>query len=536
VQPQDGRHRRGRRGQTGSRVRSGRTEGHPQGDRRREDPARGHDVPPGPERDPGRPAVHPGLHREARAEADLEALRTVEAALGAKFAKLPAPEPPKVEPQVRPEIKTRRPRKPRVVRVASAPVVQPAAVPASDDPEMDAIDKEYDTTKKKMPDQPCTTRLDTRFERAEGRRQQIIASLWHGPKRPDVEEVQRLVIQQLWAEGLFDAAEHYQNYREAHRKARLTRPIAPGRQARVRPTRSTSRPTSSTTSSCPSSPAGGRRNAAARRGRSASTTGSCPGSSGCRRPGQADRRRVAELADAMYDLEASPAMRVVQMAGPALDRCNVGAYNCAYAPLDDLFSLPRAALHPDAGHRAGVLGRDEYVSELPRIKKQKGLKPGRDARRRRLTEGWCDVYHEGCSSGWWDGHDARPDDSGVRQEGRPPQDQGRAGQRAGAVPGAPGLRPQPDQGPPGRFLEDTDAHRLACFTGKIVQVGGVRRAALLSLSDLDSLGMRTSSRATWYPAGLWADGRTCPWPTTRPCTTSRAACRSRCSWRSGWPW
>jgi hypothetical protein len=86
---------------------------------------------------------------------------------------------------------------------------------------------------------------------------------------PDVEEVQRLVIQQLWAEGLFDSAEHYQNYREEHRKARSTGPSPPRSPPASSKTRSTSRPTSSITSSWRSSPAGGRRRSAARRGGSA---------------------------------------------------------------------------------------------------------------------------------------------------------------------------------------------------------------------------------------------------------------------------
>ena len=50
---------------------------------------------------------------------------------------------------------------------------------------------------------------------------------------PEVEQVQRLAIQQLWSEGLFDAAEHYQNYREERRKARLKMPISAETQKRV---------------------------------------------------------------------------------------------------------------------------------------------------------------------------------------------------------------------------------------------------------------------------------------------------------------
>jgi ribonucleoside-triphosphate reductase len=188
-------------------------------------------------------------------------------------------------------------------------------------------------------------------------------------------------------------------------------------------------------------------------------------------------------------------MRVVQMAGPALDRCNVGAYNCAYAPADDLVLPARDALHPDAGHRAGVLLSRRVRRRVAADQEGSGgCKPETIVIVDDSTEGWCDAYFRG-SSGWWDGHDVPDDVTGSAR--RAPGSRPRAGgPRAGAVPGAVDVRPQPGQGPPGPVPEDTDAHRLACFTGKIVQVGGVRRAALISLSDLDSQACGRSSRAS----------------------------------------
>jgi ribonucleoside-diphosphate reductase alpha chain len=313
----------------------------------------------------------------------------------------------------------------------------------------------------------------------------------------DVETVQRFVIQQLWAEGLFDYAEHYQNYRERRAKARAASAVTPEVMARVKEDQRHF-PLDLQYYQFMSKFSRWREDD--RRRETWKET--------CHErvlpwlfkqvPGKLSEQEQSELSRAMYCLEASPAMRVVQMAGPALDRCHVGAYNCAYSPIEDMFSLPEMlyVLMQGSGHGFSV--ESDYVDNFPRVKKQKGLKPDTyvvpDS-----TEGWCDAFHEGIRR-WFDGHDLWFDVSQVRKKGTRLKTKG--GRASGPEPLLELLCFARNlfMARQGRFLEDIDLHDLACMTGKIVQVGGVRRASEISLSDLSSIAMRNAKSGNWFPA------------------------------------
>jgi ribonucleoside-triphosphate reductase len=327
--------------------------------------------------------------------------------------------------------------------------------------------------------------------------------------RPEVEEVQRLVIQQLWVEGLFLHAERYQEYREAHRRKRLTREVLPETQARFAEMR---RHFPADVQAYQFMSKFSRWNEELRRRetwREAVYDRVVPWLQGVVRwhgTGGLTEGEWAELSDAMYGLEAHPAMRVLQMAGPALDRCHVGVYNCAYSPMADLFSLPEMlyVLMQGTGHGFSVESR--YIDDLPRVKKQRGGKldtivvPDH-------TEGWCDSYMEGLQR-WVDGYDVWYDTLGVRRKGTRLKTKG--GRASGPEPFLELMTFTRNVilARQGRCLEDTDVHRLACFTGRIVQVGGVRRSSAISLSDLDSLGMRNIKSGEWWSSKtLWHDGR-----------------------------
>lgn len=317
-------------------------------------------------------------------------------------------------------------------------------------------------------------------------------------KTPDVEDVQRYVIQQLWARGLFDAAEHYQNYREAHRKARTARPVTPAVAERARADQKHFKTDAQYYQFM--SKFSRWRDADARRETWRETVYErvCPWLFA--RPGAdltgAER---AALADAMFALEASPAMRVVQMAGPALDRCNVGAYNCAYHPLSDIFAFPELLYILMQGTGAGFSVEDEYVSDLPRVRKQTG-------RVERLvcsdsTEGWCDTFHRHLQL-LWDGCDTEIDVSAVRPKNARLKTKGGRASGPGPFLELIAFSRRLLKSRQGRFLEDIDAHDLACMIGKIVQVGGVRRAAEISLSELRSLAMRDAKSGNWYETAV----------------------------------
>jgi ribonucleoside-diphosphate reductase alpha chain len=314
-------------------------------------------------------------------------------------------------------------------------------------------------------------------------------------KTPEVEQVQQFIIQQLWGEGLFEAAEHYQNYREAHKKARLAKPIPPEVLARVQEDQKHF-PLDLQYYQFMSKFSRWKETEKRRETwyetvyeRVMPWLKSVPGV-------RLTEAEWKELSDAMYGLEASPAMRVVQMAGPALDRCNVGVYNCAYQPLSDLFAFPEMLYILMQGTGEGFSCESEYVSDLPRIKKQKKVKPDTivvdDS-----TEGWCNSYFEFLQR-LWDGHDAYLDTSAVRKKGTRLKTKG--GRASGPEPFLEliSFARNMVKSKQGRCLDDIDAHDLACMTGKIVQVGGVRRAAEISLSDLSSNAMRHAKSGNWW--------------------------------------
>lgn len=324
---------------------------------------------------------------------------------------------------------------------------------------------------------------------------------------PDVEHIQRLVIQQLWAEDFFEAAEHYQNYREEHRKKRLVRPISPETQERFDEMRKHF-PTDLQAYQFMSKFSKWRETEKRRETwKETIYDRVIPwllklAPAGALRPDE-----IEMLHKGMYALQALPAMRVTQMAGPALDRCHVGAYNCAYAPVDEIFAFPEALYILMQGTGHGFSVESDYVSELPKIRKQRDMKPDtwvvEDD-----TEGWCNAYHE-LLQRLWDGSDLFLDVSKVRPKGARLKTKG--GRASGPDPllELAAFTRNVIKAKQGRYLEDTDAHRLMCFTGRIVQVGGVRRAAMISLSDIDSVGMRHIKSGEWWEGtkGLWKDGK-----------------------------
>lgn len=312
-----------------------------------------------------------------------------------------------------------------------------------------------------------------------------------------VEALQRKVIQQLWAAGLFEEAEHYQNYREEHRKKRLAKPISEELAAQVRSDRQHF-PTDLQYFQFVDKFA--RWLPEQKRRETWEET--------CfqrvlpwlfkqeRVEGKLTNEEKEMLGQAMYNLEAGPAMRVVQMAGPSLDRCNVGAFNCAYAPITDIESFGELLYILMQGTGMGFSVEYDYIGDLPRIARQTGEKPVlivvEDT-----TESWCEALVKVIRL-LIQGRDFELDTSAVRKKGT------RLLTKGGRASGPEPLHElmafvrKVILARQGRRLTDLDVHDICCMVGNIVQVGGVRRAALISLSDLTSLDMRHAKSGDWW--------------------------------------
>jgi len=313
-----------------------------------------------------------------------------------------------------------------------------------------------------------------------------------------IEEVQRAVITQLWADGLAEAAEHYTLYREERRKTREERPIP----AHV---------TEAITEDAQHFPSplqyyqflskfsrwrekdNRRETWQECNNRVFDWFGTIP------QFGHLKSEEVVWLRKMMFELKSSPAMRVVQMAGPALERCHVGAYNCAYHPIKDLFSFAELLYILMQGTGGGFSVETDYVDDLPRVKRQG---KGKHAKKYKYkvkdsTEGWCDALLFGITK-WFSGEDVEFDTNDVRKAGtRLITKGGRASGPESLVQLLTFVRGV-ILAAQGRRLSDYDVHCICCMIGKIVQVGGVRRASCISISDLNSRNMRHAKHGEWW--------------------------------------
>lgn len=310
-----------------------------------------------------------------------------------------------------------------------------------------------------------------------------------------VEALQRLVIQQLWALGHFEAAEQYTLFKEKRRQERIAHPVDAELRKLVEedsiyfPSALQYYQFISKFSKWDETL--GRRE----------TWGECVNRVMDFFTKQTfgeklTKPEIKELKESLLRMDATPAMRVIQMAGPALDRCHVGVYNCSYMPLCDIRSFSELLYILMQGTGAGFSVERKYVEQLPAVRRQIG-KPAAKMGVMDTTEGWCDALFAGMDA-WFNGKDIEFDFSKVRPAGARLSIKGGRASGPGPLKDLLQFARTLILSRQGKSLSDIDCHDLACMTGKIVQVGGVRRASEISLSDLDSTEMRGAKSGAWW--------------------------------------
>lgn len=196
-----------------------------------------------------------------------------------------------------------------------------------------------------------------------------------------------------------------------------------------------------------------------------------------------------DLRQSLLGLEVAPSMRVVQMAGPALKRCQTGVYNCSFQFLRSPQDMAEEMYLLCQGCGVGFSVEHQHaVDYWPRVKRQRAVSPELfvvpDT-----TEGWCDAYKFGLEH-WLDGRDVTFDFSEVRAKGTILKTKG--GRASGPQPLKDCLAFARNRilARQGDRLTSLDLHDMACFVHRISGVGGVRRASGISLSDRDDGTMR----------------------------------------------
>lgn len=209
-----------------------------------------------------------------------------------------------------------------------------------------------------------------------------------------------------------------------------------------------------------------------------------------------DDYTTEEIRKAIIDLEIMPSMRAMMTAGKAAERDNTCIYNCSYLPVDDPKSFDEAMFILLCGTGVGFSVERQYVSKLPEVP-EKLFDSETVIMVKDSKEGWAKSFRQLLAM-LWAGEVPKWDVSKVRP----------AGAKLNTFGGrASGPEPLVDlfrftiaifRKAMGRRLTSIECHDLMCKVGEVVVVGGVRRSAMISLSNLSDDRMRHAKSGQWW--------------------------------------
>ena len=216
-----------------------------------------------------------------------------------------------------------------------------------------------------------------------------------------------------------------------------------------------------------------------------------------RTPAIADKTDLkTEIRSAIYNLELMPSMRAMMTAGKSADRDNTCVYNCSYLPVDDPKSFDEAMFILLCGTGVGFSVESKYINNLPEVPENL-FDSEHTIAVHDSKEGWAKALRL-LLAHLWAGEIPKWDVSNVRP----------AGARLKTFGGrASGPQPLIDlfqftvatfKHAKGRRLHSLECHDLMCKIGEVVVVGGVRRSAMISLSDLDDERIRHAKAGQWW--------------------------------------
>jgi ribonucleoside-triphosphate reductase len=204
----------------------------------------------------------------------------------------------------------------------------------------------------------------------------------------------------------------------------------------------------------------------------------------------------AELEEAVLNQAIMPSMRALMTSGPALDRCHVGGYNCSYVPVDSPRAFDEAMYILMCGTGVGFSVERHCIEKLPIVNEEfhetdTVIKVG-DSR-----PGWAKSLKELIAMLYtgqipkWDVSEVRPAGARLKTFG---------GRASGPQPLVELFEfvIQKFKGAKGRRLYPIECHDIMCKIGEVVVVGGVRRSALISLSNLNDDQMAHAKSGQWW--------------------------------------
>jgi ribonucleoside-diphosphate reductase alpha chain len=189
-------------------------------------------------------------------------------------------------------------------------------------------------------------------------------------------------------------------------------------------------------------------------------------------------------------------MRALMTAGKALERDNTAGYNCSYLPIDDPKAFDEAMYILLCGTGVGFSVEHKYVNRLPEIPDH-------------LYDSQTTVVVSDSKEGWakslrqvvallYSGEVPKWDLSKVRPSGARLKTFGGRASGPGPLEELFKFTIDKFKGACGRRLSSLECHDILCKIGEVVVVGGVRRSAMISLSDLEDDRMRSAKSGNWW--------------------------------------
>ena len=208
-----------------------------------------------------------------------------------------------------------------------------------------------------------------------------------------------------------------------------------------------------------------------------------------------DKTIIQELEESILNLSVMPSMRALMTAGEALRRDNTAGYNCSYLPVDDPKAFDEAMYILLCGTGVGFSVERQYVQKLPEIPE--------------LSDSETTVVVKDSKEGWakglrqilallWSGEIPKWDVSQVRPAGSRLKTFGGRASGPGPLIDLFNFAINTFKAAQNRKLSSIECHDLMCYIGQIVVVGGVRRSAMISLSNLSDDRMRHAKSGNWW--------------------------------------
>ncbi|MAO25310.1 MAG: ribonucleoside-triphosphate reductase [Phycisphaerae bacterium] len=210
---------------------------------------------------------------------------------------------------------------------------------------------------------------------------------------------------------------------------------------------------------------------------------------------EVDTKTVHEISQSIFGLEVMPSMRAMMTAGPAANRDNTCMYNCSYLPVDDPKSFDEAMFVLLCGTGVGFSVERQFIGKLPEIPKLFDsdttvvVGDSKEAWAKGLRQLIALLYSGEIPK--WDVSKVRPAGAKLKTFG---------GRASGPAPLVDlfNFVINTFKFAQGRKLSSIECHDIMCKIGEVVVVGGVRRSAMISLSNLSDDRMRHAKSGKWW--------------------------------------